>query len=169
LPQHPRATPQPATPTASPATPTKLNRAAVSARHLQRIHSKPHPSFGTFQMSHSVTSVLSQIRTLQTQMGQSAVSPLTEAPKSNAIQGLVSPQEVQGPSFTETLRGAIAGVNEAQQKSGALAKSFELGEPGADLAKVMVASQQSQIAFRATVEVRNRLVQAYQDVMNMPL
>ena len=40
---------------------------------------------------------------------------------------------------------------------------------GADLAKVMVASQQSQIAFRATVEVRNRLVQAYQDVMNMPL
>ncbi|MBM9924556.1 flagellar hook-basal body complex protein FliE, partial [Stenotrophomonas lactitubi] len=42
-------------------------------------------------------------------------------------------------------------------------------EPGADLAKVMVASQQSQIAFRATVEVRNRLVQAYQDVMNMPL
>ena len=61
------------------------------------------------------------------------------------------------------------GVNDAQQKSGALAKSFELGEPGADLAKVMVASQQSQIAFRATVEVRNRLVQAYQDVMNMPL
>ncbi|MEN5264141.1 flagellar hook-basal body complex protein FliE [Stenotrophomonas sp. TWI587] len=120
-------------------------------------------------MSHSVTSILSQIRTFQTQMGQPAVSPLTEAPRSNAIQGLVSPQEIQGPSFTETLRGAIAGVNDAQQKSGALAKSFELGEPGADLAKVMVASQQSQIAFRATVEVRNRLVQAYQDVMNMPL
>ncbi|WP_369010220.1 flagellar hook-basal body complex protein FliE [Enterobacter hormaechei] len=44
-----------------------------------------------------------------------------------------------------------------------------MGDPSADLAKVMVASQQSQIAFRATVEVRNRLVQAYQDVMNMPL
>ena len=72
-------------------------------------------------------------------------------------------------SQQNTLRGAIAGVNDAQQKSGALAKAFELGEPGADLAKVMVASQQSQIAFRATVEVRNRLVQAYQDVMNMPL
>ena len=49
------------------------------------------------------------------------------------------------------------------------AKAFEMGDPSADLAKVMVASQQSQIAFRATVEVRNRLVQAYQDVMNMPL
>lgn len=67
------------------------------------------------------------------------------------------------------MRGAIGGVNEAQQKSGALAKAFEMGDPSADLARVMVASQQSQVAFRATVEVRNRLVQAYQDVMNMPL
>ncbi|MFG3447953.1 MULTISPECIES: flagellar hook-basal body complex protein FliE [unclassified Stenotrophomonas] len=120
-------------------------------------------------MSHSVTSILSQIRTYQTQVGQSVASPLAETPQTNALQGLVAPRDVQGPSFTETLRGAIAGVNEAQQKSGALARAFELGEPGADLAKVMVASQQSQIAFRATVEVRNRLVQAYQDVMNMPL
>ncbi|WP_313348447.1 flagellar hook-basal body complex protein FliE [Stenotrophomonas sp.] len=119
-------------------------------------------------MSHSVTSILSQIRSYQTQVGQ-PISPLAETPQTNALQGLVSPQNVHGPSFTETLRGAIAGVNEAQQKSGALARAFELGEPGADLAKVMVASQQSQIAFRATVEVRNRLVQAYQDVMNMPL
>ena len=50
-----------------------------------------------------------------------------------------------------------------------MVRAFELGEPGADLARVMVAAQQSQVAFRATVEVRNRLVQAYQDVMNMPL
>ena len=119
-------------------------------------------------MSHSVTSILSQIRTYQTQVTQ-PVNPLAETPQTNALQGLVAPQGIQGASFTDTLRGAIAGVNEAQQKSGALARAFELGEPGADLAKVMVASQQSQIAFRATVEVRNRLVQAYQDVMNMPL
>ncbi len=75
----------------------------------------------------------------------------------------------QGASFSDTLRGALSGVNEAQQKAGALSKAFEMGDPSADLARVMVASQQSQIAFRATVEVRNRLVQAYQDVMNMPL
>ncbi|AWH49528.1 flagellar hook-basal body complex protein FliE [Stenotrophomonas sp. SAU14A_NAIMI4_5] len=122
-------------------------------------------------MSHSVTSILSQIRSYQTQMGQPAtLNPLAEAPRSNALPGAVlDASQVQPASFTDTLRGAIAGVNDAQQKSGALAKAFELGEPGADLAKVMVASQQSQIAFRATVEVRNRLVQAYQDVMNMPL
>jgi len=67
------------------------------------------------------------------------------------------------------LRGAMSAVNESQQVAGALRNDFELGRPGADLAKVMVAAQESQIAFRATVEVRNRLVQAYQDVMNMPL
>jgi len=120
-------------------------------------------------MSHSVTSILSQIRTYQTQMGTTAANPLAESPQTNALQGLSVTQDVQAASFTDTLKGALASVNEAQQKSGALARAFELGDPGADLAKVMVASQQSQIAFRATVEVRNRLVQAYQDVMNMPL
>lgn len=118
-------------------------------------------------MSHSITSVLSQIRSLQNQVGQAA--PSGDVPRSNAIQGLTEGTAVTGPSFSQTLQGAINGVNEAQQKSGQLAAAFERGEAGADLAKVMVASQQSQIAFRATVEVRNRLVQAYQDVMNMPL
>jgi flagellar hook-basal body complex protein FliE len=119
-------------------------------------------------MSHSVNSVLTQIRSLQTQLAP--IQPATDAPRSNAIEGLVTGQPVQEvPSFTETLRGALKGVNDQQVKSGALARAFELGEPGADLAAVMVAAQQSQVAFRATVEVRNRLVQAYQDVMNMPL
>jgi flagellar hook-basal body complex protein FliE len=122
---------------------------------------------GISLMSHSITSVLSQIRTLQTQVSQS--TPTGDIARSNAIQGLNEGNAINAPSFSQTLQGAIKGVNEAQQKSGALAAAFERGEPGADLAKVMVASQQSQIAFRATVEVRNRLVQAYQDVMNMPL
>ena len=65
--------------------------------------------------------------------------------------------------------GELGAEGQAQQTSGALAAAFERGDPNADLARVMVASQQSQLAFRATVEVRNRLVQAYQDVMNMPL
>jgi flagellar hook-basal body complex protein FliE len=120
-------------------------------------------------MSYSVNSILSQIRSYQSQVSTTPLAPLADVPRSNGIDGLAGGQTVQAPSFTETLRGAVEGVNNAQQKSGALARSFELGEPGADLATVMVAAQQSQIAFRATVEVRNRLVQAYQDVMNMPL
>lgn len=126
-------------------------------------------------MSHSVDSILSQIRSYQSQMGQQVRRPAAlDVPEGTAvpIAGRIGGAgEVAGaaPSFGATLRSAIEGVNAAQHRSGELVKAFELGEPGADLAKVMVAAQQSQVAFRATVEVRNRLVQAYQDVMNMPL
>lgn len=120
-------------------------------------------------MSDSISSILSQIRTYQSQVSQTAPAQVGDAARSNAIEGLTGTQGTQAPSFSETLRSALSGVNETQQKSGNLAKAFELGDPSADLAKVMLAAQQSQVAFRATVEVRNRLVQAYQDVMNMPL
>ncbi len=122
-------------------------------------------------MSDSINSILSQIRTYQSQMGQGAAAA-GDAARGNAIQGLAgteAAQQAQPASFTETLRNAISGVNETQQNAGALSKAFEMGDPRADLARVMVAAQQSSVAFRATVEVRNRLVQAYQDVMNMPL
>jgi len=123
-------------------------------------------------MSDSISSILSQIRSYQSQVNQSSVGPAGDVARASDIQGLLGNQGTAGtqaPSFSDTLRGAISGVNDTQQKAGDLAKAFELGDPRADLAKVMLAAQQSQVAFRATVEVRNRLVQAYQDVMNMPL
>lgn len=106
-------------------------------------------------MSDAIASVLSQIRNLQSQV-DFAARPM-EAP--------ASPQR----SFASTLEGALRKVNEVQQDSRQVAQAFELGDPDTDLVKVMIASQQSQIALRATVEVRNRVVQAYQDIMNMPL
>ncbi len=125
-------------------------------------------------MTDSISSVLSQIRAYQSQLGQ-ASRATGDVARGDAIQGLRGIQEpgqanpTGAPSFTETLRNAINGVSEAQATSGQLQAAFERGDPGADLARVMVASQQAQVAFRATVEVRNRMVQAYQDVMNMPL
>jgi flagellar hook-basal body complex protein FliE len=47
--------------------------------------------------------------------------------------------------------------------------AFEQGEPGVDLAEVMIAVQKSSVSFQAMVEVRNKLVDAYKDVMNMPV
>ncbi|MGY0633001.1 flagellar hook-basal body complex protein FliE [Luteimonas sp. A478] len=129
-------------------------------------------------MSHSVDSILSQIRSYQTQVGQGRRNVAADLPRSDAIPtgdrngSVAGPDRVGGaatPSFGATLRSALDGVSAAQHRSGELVRAFEMGEPGADLARVMVAAQQSQVAFRATVEVRNRLVQAYQDVMNMPL
>lgn len=119
-------------------------------------------------MTDSINSILSQIRSheLRTQGAFGQTAPLGDIPRSNSIGGTA---EAPASNFQQTLSNAIDGVSKAQNDAGALQKAFELGDPRADLARVMVAMQQSSVAFKATVEVRNRLVQAYQDVMNMPI
>ena len=72
-------------------------------------------------------------------------------------------------SFGEVMKSALETVNGLQQRSSSMAQAFERGDPGVDIAAVMVASQKSGLAFQAVTEVRNRLVRAYQDVMNMPV
>jgi len=118
-------------------------------------------------MPHSVSSVLSQIRSLHAQMPPEIATPHTR--REAGIEALAAPETTATPSFVDTLKHALEGVNDAQQHASSLAAAFEHGEPGADLAQVMVSAQQAQVAFRATVEVRNRLLQAYQDVLNMPV
>jgi flagellar hook-basal body complex protein FliE len=86
-----------------------------------------------------------------------------------AAAGVGGAAGVGAPSFGDALGNALKKVNSLQAETRDLQAAFERGDPKADLARVMVAAQASSVAFRATVEVRNRLVQAYQDVMNMPL
>jgi len=77
--------------------------------------------------------------------------------------------EAGGTSFASLLERSIEQVNALQQRAGNLTTAFERGDPGVSLAEVMVAVEKAGIAFQAATEVRNRLVRAYQDVMNMPL
>lgn len=114
-------------------------------------------------MTDAISSILSQIRAHETR----SRGPLGDVPASNAIGAGTA--ATSAPGFQQTLSNAIDKVSQTQANAGSLQQAFELGDPRADLARVMVAMQQSQVAFRATVEVRNRLVQAYQDVMNMPI
>nr|WP_246505548.1 flagellar hook-basal body complex protein FliE [Coralloluteibacterium stylophorae] len=110
---------------------------------------------------------MSQIRGYQSQLQTPVARPVADA------EGVRGADAIGGaaktPGFSETLSSMVKGVSNAQAESGALQRAFELGDPRADLARVMVAQQQASVAFKATVEVRNRLVQAYQDVMNMPV
>ncbi len=78
-------------------------------------------------------------------------------------------QEVAPTQFGDLLKRSIDAVNETSQKASELRTSFEQGEQGLDLAEVMIAAQKSSISFQAMVEVRNKLVEAYKDVMNMPV
>jgi flagellar hook-basal body complex protein FliE len=71
------------------------------------------------------------------------------------------------PDFAAVLKASLEHVNTRQQQAVQLARDFELGAPGANLPEVMVSMQKASVAFQQTVQVRNRLVSAYHDIMNM--
>lgn len=71
--------------------------------------------------------------------------------------------------FGELLRQSIDKVNQTQKTAGALAEKFEAGDPNVDLTEVMLALQKSSVSFKAMTEVRNKLVEAYREIMNMPI
>lgn len=79
-----------------------------------------------------------------------------------------APAAGDGPAgnFTDALRSALDGVNASQQRASALSEAYERGEV-TDIAKVMLARQESGLAFEATLQVRNRLLNAYQEIMRM--
>ncbi|CAD5202243.1 flagellar hook-basal body complex protein FliE [Pseudomonas sp. FEN] len=81
----------------------------------------------------------------------------------------VAAPEVSGSSFSDLLGSAINKVNNVQQASSQLSTAFEIGKSGVDLTDVMIASQKASVSFQALTQVRNKLVQAYQDIMQMPV
>jgi len=78
-------------------------------------------------------------------------------------------EQGQGANFGDLLKQSIDKVNETQQTAGELKTAFETGSKDVDLAEVMIAVQKSSVSFQAMVQVRNKLVEAYKDVMSMPI
>jgi len=72
----------------------------------------------------------------------------------------------QGQNFADLMQQAVNQVNETQAEAAGLARAFEIGDK-VDLSQVMIAAQKSRISFEALTQVRNKLLSAYQDVMNM--
>ncbi|MCU7555017.1 flagellar hook-basal body complex protein FliE [Alteromonas sp. ASW11-19] len=84
------------------------------------------------------------------------------------------PQELikQNPSaseFSDMLKNAVEGVNSMQLQSKDAQQRFELGDPSLSLAEVMLTKEKAGIAFEATVQVRNKVLEAYKQIMNMPV
>lgn len=104
-----------------------------------------------------INNVLSQIRAMQAQASGAALRGEQIAPQ--------APSE----SFSSVLKTGLDAVNKMQKTAGDLTTRFELGEPGVELVDVMIAKQKASVGFKAAAEVRNKLVAAYQDVMNMPV
>ena len=126
-----------------------------------------------------INSVLMQMRQVKTQLrNQNASAPQAVNPQdalNQVRQARLSDNEtaVRGdntvPDFQSMFKNAIDTVNANQKVAGNLAIRFEQGDPGVDLPEVMIALQKSSVSFQAMTQVRNKLVEAYKDVMNMPV
>jgi len=75
---------------------------------------------------------------------------------------------VRGNDFTDALRSALGEVNELQSTASAASEAYERGET-TDIAAVMLARETASLGFQATLQVRNKLLSAYKDIMSMPV
>lgn len=85
-------------------------------------------------------------------------------------QGLPTTQPTQSASqngFTDMLKQAVNAVNDQQVQADKLATAFQKGDPNVQMSEVMLSMQKASVSFQAMVEVRNKLVSAYQEIMNM--
>ncbi len=107
-------------------------------------------------INNDISQVINQMRAVES-MAKSQISQSTGTEKSD------------GSSFAGMMQQAIDQVNLSQAHSKQLSTALEMGDPNVDIAEVMIASQKASISFQALNEVRNKLLTAYQDVMNMPV
>ena len=91
---------------------------------------------------------------------------LHEAKGAEQTGGVSAPTQPAGGGFADSLKSALDGVNATQSRASELSEAYERGEV-TDIAKVMLARQESSVAFEATLQVRNKLLSAYQDIMRM--
>jgi flagellar hook-basal body complex protein FliE len=80
---------------------------------------------------------------------------------------LLRKEAVPATGFQQALGKALGAVSQAQNDATAMQREVQLDNPTVSLEQTMVAMQKAQIGFQATLQVRNRLVQAYSDIMNM--
>lgn len=100
-----------------------------------------------------INSVLAQMRAMSVQ----AQSPIAETKPTSSTD------------FSSMLSQSIEAVNKTQQQAGALTTAFEKGETDASLAEVMVSLQKANLSFQTVLQTRNKLIDAYKDVMRMTM
>jgi flagellar hook-basal body complex protein FliE len=86
-------------------------------------------------------------------------------------QGSLNPLQTEKPAgkvdFADALKASLDQVNDAQKNAQQLGQRFTAGDDSVNLSDVMISMQKASISFQATVQVRNKLVSAYHDIMNM--
>jgi flagellar hook-basal body complex protein FliE len=102
--------------------------------------------------------VLAQIRSISQSARAGAAGPAANGGVTGVDNG-----------FAKLMKQGLESVNSTQLKANDLANKFERGVPGVELPQVMLEMQKANVSFRALTEVRNKFVEAYREIMNMPL
>lgn len=110
----------------------------------------------TSQALSSVESLLSQMRAV------------TRAAQGGGLSETAPAADSQG-GFAAELARSLKRVSQVDQAANAQAQAFELGDRDISLSQVMLDLQKASLSFQATVQVRNRLVEAYKEVANMAI
>jgi flagellar hook-basal body complex protein FliE len=101
-------------------------------------------------------------------MERSAISnQFTQAIAAAVAPAVASTPKAAGEDFVATLEQALRAVSASQTQATEMQRQFQLENPDVSLEDTMIAVSKSQVSFQAAVQVRNRLVQAYESVMNM--
>ena len=113
----------------------------------------------------NIESVLNQIRQYQAQ-ASAGVNLQPAVPVATEINRAVD--RTAGVGFADSVKTAIGAVNQTQQTAKAMRTAFERGED-MPLTEVVLGMQKSSLAFEATLQIRNNVLKAYQEIMNMPV
>ena len=103
------------------------------------------------------------------------IRSISQATKAPGVGGIGAPGAGPGAvggvdnGFAKLLKQGLESVNATQARANDLAVKFEKGVPGVELPQVMIEMQKANVSFRALTEVRNKFIDAYREIMNMPL
>jgi len=117
--------------------------------------------------SNRIEAMMAQLKAAATKPAAPSLAP--GAP--GALGGLGGPGALhEGPSkvsFSDALKNSLEQVSNSQKNAEELGNRFAMGDDSVSLSDTMIAMQKSSISFQATVQVRNKLVSAYHEIMNM--
>ena len=108
-----------------------------------------------------IEAMIAQLKAAATKPSAPAAGPLAGA------AGVAGAAPAAKVNFADALQNSLAEVSAAQKSAGEMGKKFTMGDESVSLSEVMVSMQKASIGFQATVQVRNKMVSAYQEIMNM--
>jgi len=103
----------------------------------------------------------SRIEAMMAQLKAAATKPQNGA---SLVEGSSATNR---PGFADALKATLDNVNQTQKSAEKIGQAFSMGDDKVSLSDVMISMQKANITFQATVQVRNKLVSAYHDIMNM--